>query len=142
MNDGSAAASPGSTRLAAVRSPSPDLILERAALLEPAAAIRAIEAESGPLFALVNNAGYGRFGKITELDAEGESNEIAVNVNALMRLSRAALVAMAPRTSGGAPARRTSSTFFTSMILSPFSRTASSMDCESMYDSSSSAISF
>jgi short-subunit dehydrogenase len=53
-----------------------------------------------PLDLVVNNAGYGRFGKITELDAEGESNEIAVNVNALMRLSRAALVAMAPRTSG------------------------------------------
>jgi short-subunit dehydrogenase len=53
-----------------------------------------------PLDLVVNNAGYGRFGKITELDAEGESDEVAVNVNALMRLSRAALVAMAPRTSG------------------------------------------
>ena len=55
---------------------------------------------AAPLDLVVNNAGYGRFGKITELDAEGESNEIAVNVNALMRLSRAALVAMAPRKSG------------------------------------------
>ena len=55
---------------------------------------------AAPLDLVVNNAGYGRFGKITELDAEGESNEIAVNVNALMRLSRAALVSMAPRKSG------------------------------------------
>ena len=55
---------------------------------------------AAPLDLVVNNAGYGRFGKITELDAEGESNEIAVNVNALMRLSRAALVAMARRKSG------------------------------------------
>lgn len=55
---------------------------------------------AAPLELVVNNAGYGRFGKITELDAEGESNEIAVNVNALMRLSRAALISMAPRKSG------------------------------------------
>jgi short-subunit dehydrogenase len=50
---------------------------------------------------LVNNAGYGRFGKITELDGAGEANEIAVNVTALTLLSRAALVAMAPRKRGG-----------------------------------------
>jgi short-subunit dehydrogenase len=56
--------------------------------------------ESRPIEMVINNAGYGRFGKITELDAAGESNEIAVNVNALMRLSRAALIAMAPRKSG------------------------------------------
>lgn len=56
--------------------------------------------EARPIEMVINNAGYGRFGKITELDAAGESNEIAVNVNALMRLSRAALIAMAPRKSG------------------------------------------
>jgi short-subunit dehydrogenase len=56
--------------------------------------------ESRPIEMVINNAGYGRFGKITELDAEGESNEIAVNVNALMRLSRAALITMAPRKGG------------------------------------------
>ena len=54
-----------------------------------------------PIEILVNNAGFGRFGKITELDAAGEANEIAVNVTALTLLSRAALVAMAPRKSGG-----------------------------------------
>jgi short-subunit dehydrogenase len=56
--------------------------------------------EARPIEMVINNAGYGRFGKITELDAAGESNEIAVNVNALMRLSRAALIAMAPRKHG------------------------------------------
>jgi short-subunit dehydrogenase len=53
-----------------------------------------------PVEVVVNNAGFGRFGKITELDADGEANEIAVNVTALTRLSRAALVAMAPRKHG------------------------------------------
>ena len=72
--------------------------------LSTAAGVALIEARiadsAAPLDLVVNNAGYGRFGKITELDAEGESNEIAVNVNALMRLSRAALISMAPRKSG------------------------------------------
>jgi len=72
--------------------------------LSTTAGVALIEARiadsSAPLDLVVNNAGYGRFGKITELDADGESNEIALNVTALMRLSRAALVAMAPRKSG------------------------------------------
>ena len=57
--------------------------------------------DARPIDILVNNAGYGRFGKITELDGAGEANEIAVNVTALTLLSRAALVAMAPRKRGG-----------------------------------------
>ncbi|MEY3495460.1 MAG: SDR family NAD(P)-dependent oxidoreductase [Candidatus Limnocylindrus sp.] len=72
--------------------------------LSTSAGIESIEAriadERQPIEMVVNNAGYGRFGKITELDAAGESNEIFVNVNALMRLSRAALVSMAPRKRG------------------------------------------
>ena len=57
--------------------------------------------EGRPIEIVVNNAGYGRFGKITELDGAGEANEIAVNVTALTLLSRAALVAMARRKRGG-----------------------------------------
>jgi short-subunit dehydrogenase len=57
--------------------------------------------DARPIEILVNNAGYARFGKITELDGPGEADEIAVNVTALTLLSRAALVAMAPRKSGG-----------------------------------------
>ena len=56
--------------------------------------------EDRPIEILVNNAGFGRFRKITELDGEGEANEIAVNVTALTLLSRAALVVMAPRKRG------------------------------------------
>lgn len=56
--------------------------------------------EARPIEILVNNAGYGRFGKITELDGSGEANEIAVNVVAVTLLSRAALVAMASRKHG------------------------------------------
>lgn len=54
-----------------------------------------------PIEILVNNAGYGRFDKLTELDGAGEANEIAVNITALTLLSRAALVVMAPRKRGG-----------------------------------------
>ena len=91
-------------RVAAVASASGATSQTIVADLSTAAGVALIEARiadsAAPLDLVVNNAGYGRFGKITELDAEGESNEIAVNVNALMRLSRAALVAMAPRKGG------------------------------------------
>lgn len=55
---------------------------------------------SRPVEILVNNAGYGRFGALAELDGPGEANEIAVNVTALTLLSRAALIAMTPRKRG------------------------------------------
>ena len=53
-----------------------------------------------PIEVVVNNAGYGRFGKLLELDAAGEANEIAVNVTALTLISQAALASMAPRGRG------------------------------------------
>ena len=94
----------GLARVAVVASASGATSQTIVADLSTAAGVALIEARiadsAAPLDLVVNNAGYGRFGKITELDAEGESNEIAVNVNALMRLSRAALVAMAPRKGG------------------------------------------
>ena len=72
--------------------------------LSTAAGVALVEARIAdhvrPLDLVVNNAGYGRFGKITELDADGETNEAMLNVIALARLSRAALVAMAPRKRG------------------------------------------
>ncbi|HNL12168.1 MAG TPA: SDR family oxidoreductase [Turneriella sp.] len=40
---------------------------------------------------LVNNAGLGTVGKFHELDAAGEQGEVLLNVNALVRLSHAAL---------------------------------------------------
>lgn len=73
--------------------------------LSTRAGVAAVEARIAdvqrPIELLANNAGYGRFGSILDLDADGEENEIAVNVTALMRLSRAALVTMAKRQSGG-----------------------------------------
>jgi short-subunit dehydrogenase len=61
---------------------------------------RILQAER-PIEIVVNNAGYGRFGKIRDLDGAGEANEIDLNITALTLLSRAALVAMAPRRHGG-----------------------------------------
>jgi len=53
-----------------------------------------------PVDLLVNNAGFGTFGRFAELDIEREVQEVELNVVALMRLTRAALGAMEPRRSG------------------------------------------
>ena len=54
----------------------------------------------GSLDLLVNNAGFGTYGKFTELDVEREEAEIRLNVIALVRLTRAVLPAMIERGSG------------------------------------------
>jgi short-subunit dehydrogenase len=59
--------------------------------------IRSVEeriAAAPALALLVNNAGFGTAGPFAELDADGEEDEIRVNVLALVRLTRAALPAM------------------------------------------------
>jgi short-subunit dehydrogenase len=53
-----------------------------------------------PIDLVVNNAGFGTSGSFHELDADRLDEEIAVNVRALTRLSRAALGAMVPRGRG------------------------------------------
>jgi short-subunit dehydrogenase len=50
---------------------------------------------------LVNNAGFGTFGKFAELPIETELREIQLNVAALVRLCRAALPGMIERGAGG-----------------------------------------
>ncbi|MBI5949553.1 MAG: SDR family oxidoreductase [Chloroflexi bacterium] len=50
---------------------------------------------------LVNNAGFGTFGPLSGLDADREEEEIALNVTALVRLTRAALPGMLARKRGG-----------------------------------------
>jgi uncharacterized protein len=50
---------------------------------------------------LVNNAGFGTYGPFAELDAEREHNLVAVNVDALMRLTHAVLPGMLARGRGG-----------------------------------------
>lgn len=53
-----------------------------------------------PVDLLVNNAGMGTFGDFAASDIEAEDREIRLNVLALVRLTRAALDAMAPRGRG------------------------------------------
>ncbi len=50
---------------------------------------------------LVNNAGFGTFGKFADLPIEREAQEIALNVLALVRLTHAALPGMLERRGGG-----------------------------------------
>jgi hypothetical protein len=56
---------------------------------------------SRPIELLVNNAGFGTFGKFHELPIEQESAMIALNVVALVKLSHAALGPMVERGHGG-----------------------------------------
>jgi hypothetical protein len=53
-----------------------------------------------PVDLVVNNAGFGTSGDFVELDVERLSGEIALIVDALTRLSHAALAAMVPRGRG------------------------------------------
>jgi uncharacterized protein len=53
-----------------------------------------------PVDLLVNNAGFGTFGRFAELDIEREVQEIELNVVALVRLTSAALAAMEERGRG------------------------------------------
>ncbi len=49
---------------------------------------------------LVNNAGFGTYGKFAELDPDREESEVRLNVIALQRLTRAALPGMIERGRG------------------------------------------
>lgn len=53
-----------------------------------------------PVDLLVNNAGFGTYGKLAELDRDGEEREIRLNVVALVRLTHAALGPMLERGRG------------------------------------------
>jgi uncharacterized protein len=53
-----------------------------------------------PIDLLVNNAGFGTYGPFVESDIDTETQEIAVNVTALVRLTHAAMRAMVPRARG------------------------------------------
>jgi uncharacterized protein len=60
-----------------------------------------LESVDPPIDLLVNNAGFGTFGKFAELPREAEAKEIELNVVALMRLCHAALPGMVARGRGG-----------------------------------------
>ena len=59
-----------------------------------------VASEAEPIDLVVNNAGFGTSGSFHELDPDRLQLEIALNVTALTRISRAALGAMVPRGSG------------------------------------------
>jgi short-subunit dehydrogenase len=71
-----------------------------AADLTDDAQLAAVEARAREVDLLVNNAGFGTFGKYYELDVDNEIREVQLNVLALMRLTHAAAAAMAARGSG------------------------------------------
>jgi short-subunit dehydrogenase len=50
---------------------------------------------------LVNNAGFGTYGRFAEVDAEREHELVAVNIDALVRLTHAVLPGMLARGRGG-----------------------------------------
>src|ERR1700744_6754586 len=50
---------------------------------------------------LVNNAGFGTYGRFAEIDADREHGLVAVNVDALVRLTHAVLPGMLARGRGG-----------------------------------------
>ena len=96
------------TRLAEVAT---DLAREHGVRADPLAAdllaadgLAAVEARltdvDAPVDVLVNNAGFGTFGRFAELDVEREVHEVELNVVALLRLTHAALTAMETRSSG------------------------------------------
>jgi short-subunit dehydrogenase len=59
-----------------------------------------VQSEAEPIELLVNNAGFGTSGPFQELDPDRLHQEIALNVQALTRLSHAALSVMVPRRKG------------------------------------------
>ncbi len=60
-----------------------------------------LEDAERPIDLLVNNAGFGSGGLFHELDVDGQTGMVDVNVTALVRLSHAAAKTMAPRQRGG-----------------------------------------
>jgi len=72
-----------------------------AADLTVAADLARVEARAGAVDVLVNNAGFGTFGRFDTLDVDAETREVQLNVVALVRLTHAAAGPMAARGRGG-----------------------------------------
>lgn len=56
--------------------------------------------DGDPIDLLINNAGFGSQGRFWELDLAGEQAEVDLNIDAVVRLSHAALASMVPRGTG------------------------------------------
>lgn len=71
--------------------------------LEDPAGLAAVVArlrDGGEVDTVVNNAGYGTYGRFWELPPDGELGEVRLNVAAVVALSHAALARMVPRGAG------------------------------------------
>jgi short-subunit dehydrogenase len=62
---------------------------------------RRVKALGVPVDLLVNNAGYGTFGRFVESEPEREAEQVSLNCEAVVRLTRAFLPAMVERGRGG-----------------------------------------
>lgn len=65
------------------------------------AQLAGVETRARNVDLLINNAGFGTFGKFFELDLDTEMRELKLNVGALLRLTHAAARGMAERGKGG-----------------------------------------
>ncbi|MCU1386901.1 MAG: short-chain dehydrogenase/reductase [Ilumatobacteraceae bacterium] len=65
-----------------------------------AAVVARVQSTADPVDLLVNNAGFGTSGSFADLDPDRLHDEIGLNVQALTRLSHAALATMVPRGRG------------------------------------------
>lgn len=63
--------------------------------------LAAVEARLGDVDLLINNAGFGTTGALVDADPDRMLREIALDVTAVARLTRAALPAMVARRAGG-----------------------------------------
>ncbi len=89
--------------LTRARADKPDVAILAMDVTDPrsvAEAFARVDAESGRLDVLVNNAGYGVFGAVTSATDEHVQSELETNVVGAIRATRAALAIMA-RQSGG-----------------------------------------
>ncbi len=63
--------------------------------------VAAVDAEGVPVHLLVNNAGFGSYGRFDSLPPEREQAQVQVNCASVVRLARACLPAMLERGDGG-----------------------------------------
>jgi len=69
--------------------------------LTDSAQLAAVEERARGVDLLVNNAGFGTYGRFVDLDVDGEDREVRCNVLAVVRLTHAAASAMVERGRGG-----------------------------------------